>query len=150
LVALSALARIVAALAICYPPEFSALDRSQIERALKAAIPVIHLDGVGSSVMPRRYASEAAAIRAVVAVCEVVAFTLTSPRPMVTLDRHAAAIDLRDQIIAWVYAWLPSSRTQTFSAFAAEVRDEVATRLFWMPFRVADVDRGVGTFRRPV
>jgi len=141
-------------LAIRYPSDFSAVDRSQIERALEAALPPSRFgqfDGLSrASVMPRRYASEAAAIRAVVAVCEAVACTLTSPRPMAAVDRQTAATDLRDQIIAWAYAWLPWPRTRTLSAFAGTAREELETRLFWVLFRRAAADCDVGTARPPI
>jgi len=128
-------------MALSYPPGLPDVDRNRIERALEAAIPSSHLDGLGSSIVRRRYDSEAAAVYAVVAVCEVIAVTLMAARLMAAADRQAAATDFLEQVIRWAYVWHPSPDTRPIHAFAAAVCDDVQTRLFWLPFRVGDVNR---------
>jgi hypothetical protein len=112
-----------------YPAWFSALDRARIAESIKKAERLMTAPDV-PGVITLAYPSDAVAVQAALLVIDAVKVTLTAhiQRPWPELGE--AAMDLRDQAIAWVapQRW---PRQTTLDEFAACVRAAVPEFTKW-------------------
>jgi hypothetical protein len=117
---------------LTYPKWFTALDRARIDRALAKHKPPLEITHARDLILLLpRYASDTAAIHAVLRVCDVVVQVLSRHR-----DRQPAEVlrleaeNLRDQLVVWADTYTPSGG-MTLDAFTAAVRAETEAQSWW-------------------
>ena len=128
---------------LTYPAWFSALDRRLINDALDAAAASATLQATPATasgvrvmtgpVQGRLFASEVAAIEALLQVFTVVVRVLAAPRdPEPDDTRRRVADQLMDELVVWIGDLTPA--ITAYDAFAERVREARETCTWWTAF----------------
>jgi excisionase family DNA binding protein len=122
---------------VTYPLWYSALDRRRVDHALAAhQAPVVTHEVPGRSISERKYASEAVAVQAVLAVFQIIVQVLLDHVEHQTADTlRSEAHRLFGDVIAWADTPRPASATHvTLADFVTTARAERDRQPWWQQF----------------